>query len=549
MSSVPPKASPSNGVPAKRIAAIDLGTNSFHTVIVDIYPDRSFRTVDKLKEMVNLAGKGMQRRLGAEAMERGLSALRKIRMLCDSLGVEDILAYATSAIREAEDGGEFIQRMIDEIGIKAHAISGMMEARLIARAVMHAVTLDEEPVLMADIGGGSVELTVAGRDRFHHACSLKIGVARMAAEYVASDPLSKGEIKKLRARYRRELEPMAEVMEKHPVRTLIGTSGTMENIALMIAARKDLNASLTLNELEFRQKDYRDFYREFINMDRRERLTQKGLEEKRVDIIAPGVVLLDHLIRSFGIDRIKISEFALREGMILHYIDKQKEQLDMELKISREIGPDPRRRSVHELLRKCDWHESHSRHVTDLALQLFDALQQELKLPEGDRELLEYASLMHDIGYYISHRKHHKHALYLIRNADLKGFREDEINLMANVARYHRRSTPKKRHKRFRKLDKPLKSRVRRLSALLRVADGLDRSHYQNVRRLEIERDEERLRLLITTEGDPELEIWGAMRKRHLFEEVTGCRLEIHRLRGGEVVETEQPDPFPEYKS
>jgi len=184
-----------------------------------------------------------------------------------------------------------------------------------------------------------------------------------------------------------------------------------------------------------------------------------------------------------------------------------------------------------------------------MVIQLFDALEGDLALPDGDRELLEFASLMHDIGYHISHRKHHKHALYIIRHADLKGFTEDEINMMANIARYHRRSTPKKRHKRYRKMDKQLQERIKKLSGLLRVADGLDRSHYQNVQQLEINNGQKQITLYLTTEAEPELEIWGATRKSHLFEEVTGKKLKIYPKKQGEVVEIEQPDPFPEHKS
>ena len=166
-------------------------------------------------------------------------------------------------------------------------------------------------------------------------------------------------------------------------------------------------------------------------------------------------------------------------------------------------------------------------HVAKIAVKLFDELSGELDLEFQDRELLEYASFMHDIGYHISHRKHHKHALYIINNADLKGFKEEEIDVMANVARYHRRSTPKSRHSHFKKLDKNAKARVNKLSAILRVADGLDRSHFQNVRELEVIKNTSQIKLKIETETDPNLEIWGAMRKRFLFEEVTGKELEI----------------------
>lgn len=535
-----------NGKPTKRIAALDLGTNSFHVVLVDIYPDGSFRTIDKLKEMVILAEKGMGNRLSEPAMERGLAALNKIKILCDSQGVERILAYATSAIREAENGGEFIQRMIDEVGIKALAISGKMEAKLIGHAVRHSVSIGKEPVLMVDIGGGSVEFIVANNEEFFYSVSKKIGVARMAALFVDNDPITKDEIKKLRGHFESELKDIAGVLEEYHVKTIIGSSGTMENIAAMIADRNAMTASMTLNELQFSASDFKKFNKSFLKLNRDQRLKEDELEEKRVDIINPGMVLLDYLIRTFDIEQVKISESALREGMVLHYIKNEKDNLDLELLAS---FSDPRRRSVFELLRKCDWHKDHSTHVAKIALKLFDEFQQELKLPDSDRELLEYATLMHDIGYYISHRKHHKHALYLIRNADLKGFKEDEIDLMANVARYHRRSTPKKRHKRYRKLDKDLKERVKKLSGILRVADGLDRSHYQNVQKVEIENGEEEVVLLITTESDPELEIWGAMRKSYLFEQVTGKNLEIHPKENGEVIEVPQPEPLPERKS
>jgi len=541
--------SAANGTPAKRIAALDLGTNSFHVVIVDIYPDGSFRTIDKLKEMVILAEKGMKHRLSEAAMDRGIAALKKIKILCDSYNVEQILAYATSAIRESKNGGKFIQRMIDEVQIKAHAISGQKEARLIALAIKHAVSFGEETVLMADVGGGSVEFTLGNKEEVFFSCSKKIGVARMAAEFIDHDPVTEEEIEQLTRHFEAELADLLEAVKTHEVRTIVGSSGTMENIAEMIANRQSITASVTLNGLTYSRDAYQNLYEDFIEMDRDERLNQKGLDEKRVDIITPGLVLLKYLMDTVGIKEVKISESALREGIILEYIHEEKAALDLELLSNESIGADPRRRSVFELVRKSNWHEKHSRHVTQMALQLFDALQEDLELPDEDRELLEYAGYMHDIGYYISHRKHHKHALYIIRHADLKGFTEDEINMMANIARYHRRSTPKKRHKRYRKMDKPLRKRIKKLSGLLRVADGLDRSHYQNVQKLEIEKSEDKITLYITTEGDPELEIWGAKRKSHLFEKVTGRELHIYPRKQGEVIRVEQPDPFPEHKS
>ena len=187
--------------PTKRIAAIDLGTNSFHAVLVDIYPDGSFRTVNKLKEMVSLAEKGMEDRLSRQAMDRGLEALKRIKFLCDSHNVEQILAYATSAIREAKNGGDFIKEAGDEIGIRIRAISGEMEAEMIGLAIKHSVVIEDEMVLMIDIGGGSVEFIIGNREDFVYYNSLKLGVARMAAAFVDSDPIEVDTIKKLKNHY------------------------------------------------------------------------------------------------------------------------------------------------------------------------------------------------------------------------------------------------------------------------------------------------------------------------------------------------------------
>lgn len=512
-------------VPIKRVAAIDIGTNSFHAIIVDVFSDGSFRTLDKLKEMVQLAKGGMGKRLSDGAFKRGLSALKNIKRLADSYECEEILAYATSAIREAENGGEFIQRSIDEVGVKMLAIPGRVEAELIGLAVRHGVKLTEKPVLIADVGGGSVEFILGNEGKFFYTASKKIGVSRMTEIFKPSDPITPEDIKKLESHYEEQLRDVAQAFAQHRTDTIIGSSGTMENIAQMIAARKGKSVDVTLNEMEFSAQDFNEFYDHFIKLNKTQRKKVSGLDTKRIGFINTGVVLVDFLIRKFGIKTIKISSQALREGIVIRYLKKEMIGLPWTGAFA-----DPRRRSVFELLRKTDWHENHSRHVANMALTIFDALQDEMVLADGDRELLEYAAYLHDIGYYISHSKHHKHALYIIRHSDLKGFKEHEIEIIANVARYHRRSTPKKRHDEYWKMAPAIRKRIKKLSGILRVADGLDRSHYQNVKELEIYSEEDLIKINIWTEGEPYLEIWGAERKSELFKEVTGKKLKIERV-------------------
>lgn len=509
-------------VVVKRIAAIDLGTNSFHLLIVDIHSDGSFQKVDDLKEMVQLAKKGLGKKLTEAAMKRGYKALQNFKILCESYHVEDILAFATSAIREAENGGDFIQRCADGLGIKVRAIPGRVEAEMIGHAIQHGIKLGKNPVLMVDIGGGSVEFIIGNEKEFFFVASRKIGVSRINDMFKPGDPITKQEIKNLEDYYRKKLAPVAGAFALHRADTIIGSSGTMQNVANIISVRKGLAAEVTLNEFEYTAGDFFAFYEEFIVLNRKQRTKVKGIDSKRVDFINPGVILLNVLLRDFGIKKIKTSVQALREGIIIHYIKKELDEIIWSGKMA-----NPRERSVFELLRKCRWHEAHSRHTAALALMLFDALQQELNLTQEDRELLNYAAFLHDIGYYISHTSHHKHALYLIRNSELKGFKEEEIEIMAHVSRYHRKSLPKKTHLEYQRLAPPVKKRIRKLAAILRVADGLDRSHYQNVERLKVRLSEKELIVEIFAADEANLELWGAKRKSDLLQAVTGRKVNI----------------------
>lgn len=500
----------------KRITAIDLGTNSFHAIIADLYDDGHFEIVDALKEMVIMAEKGVGKDLTPGAMDRGVAALRKFYNLSEGRQSEAIIAYATSAVREATNGGEFIQRVIDEVGLKINAISGLMEAELIAYGVQHGVTIGSTPVLMADIGGGSVEFIVGTQDTTSYLTSKKIGVARLAAMFLEHDPITPEEVEAIQQYIEKTLDPMQQQIGRLPSGLMIGSSGTYQTIAAMIDARRpNGHGGIITNEFEFSWTEFKSLFDEFLFLPRKQRLKVEGLEEKRSELIIPGMILVHSIMRMFNVERVKISTQALREGILIRYIQKIYPKL-----ATSPVTEDPRRDSIMELAIKCNWHESHSVQVCHLALELFDELQEVLKLDDTERELLEYAAILHDIGYHISHRKHHIHALYLILNADLRGFSEAEIQIMAHVARYHRRSTPKKRHELYEELDKDLKKRIQKLSAILRVADGLDRSHYQNVEAMDVEVTKKEIKITIQTTSDPELELWGARRKSFLLEKV-----------------------------
>jgi exopolyphosphatase/guanosine-5'-triphosphate,3'-diphosphate pyrophosphatase len=257
-----------------------------------------------------------------------------------------------------------------------------------------------------------------------------------------------------------------------------------------------------------------------------------GIEQKRAAQVVAGALLVDVLLKDLAPERVRLSPHALREGMVVHFIQQNYERLE-------QLAPyvDVRRRSIDELGFRYRWEERHVVHVTTLALQLFDACQDVHGMGEHERELLEYASLLHDIGYYISRSSHHKHSFYLIKNADLRGFQPEEVDILAHVTRYHRGALPKDKHVAFQRLPKDLQKTILKLAAFLRLAEGLDRSHFQNVVRLEVELAKKQLKLMLETKSDPQLDAWGARRGGDLFEQLYERKVlvEAHVLRRGEA--------------
>ncbi|MEP0548371.1 MAG: Ppx/GppA phosphatase family protein [Rhodothermales bacterium] len=505
---------------AIRLCVIDIGSNSFHAVVFDAFPDGTFAIVATLKEMVQLGEGGFTtHQLTEAAQARGLAALASIREMADGYGVSDYVACATSAVREAENGGEFIERAREETGIYIRTISGEIEAELIYKAVRHAVDL-AEPSLLVDIGGGSTEFIVADRDGMHFATSLKLGAARMTEQFVTTDPVEAPEFQALRAHIRRELGPVFRVAHERGVRRVIGSSGTLQNLATL--ASSSFGEAGQIFDYVFDAVNIRRATKLVMRSDRAERLGMPGLLEKRVDQIVAGATLIDVVLKDLGIKRFEVSPDALREGIVVDFVERN-------YKWIKRLAPfrSVRRRSVYDLAIRLRWDEAHARHVTRLALRLFDATEPLHSRGEHARELLEYAAILRDVGYAVSRRSHHKHSLYVIKNADLKGFTPDEIAVIANVARYHRAGLPSERHADYARLDGEQRRLVDELAAILRLANGLDRSHFQNVIHFDAHCEDDRLRLVVQTKADPQLDVWAAGRGAGLFRRTFGLPVRV----------------------
>jgi exopolyphosphatase/guanosine-5'-triphosphate,3'-diphosphate pyrophosphatase len=501
-----------------RVAAIDVGSNSLHMIIAQADTDGAITTLWRMKEMVGLGRISFPaRRLSSEAMDRAIATLRRFQDVAQRRQCEKILAVATSAVREAENGGDFLERVRRELGLTIRVVSAREEARLIYLGVRHAVQLRGSPTFLLDVGGGSVEFIVADKTRPLLLESRKLGAARMTAKYVKSDPIDASDLKNLLAHYDRELSPVCEHVLSFKPTDALGTSGTLENLASMCASLYGSNEGIIerdpLNKLVSKLLESRT----------KDRAEYKGLDDQRKDQIIAGSLLVNELFRRLNLEKVTICKSALREGILVDYLSRHLP----ELSIRREV-PDVRRRSVLDLARRCDWNQSHSEQVARVCLLLFDQLKSLHGLGKRARELIEYAALLHDIGWHIGRSQHHKHSMYLILHGDLKGFTAEEVRIMANIARYHRKTKPRASHKAFAALSSGSKKIVRIGASLLRLADGLDRSHCSVVSSLSCSIHRRKIDVKIKARGDAELEIWGGRRKMDLFAETFDRSIGFH---------------------
>lgn len=520
-----------------RLAAIDIGTNSVHMIVVRVRPDFSFEVVDREKEMVRLGAGGLDgKKMTPESMNAALQALSKFQRLATSHQVDEILAVATSATREAENGGAFLKAIERKTGIRARLITGSEEARLIHLAAVYGVDTPK-PAVVIDIGGGSVEITRGSGREIEFARSFKMGVIRLTERYVDSDPISSRDERKMVEFISEQADRYLETIVEAGYDRVIGTSGTILSLGTVATAIDRGAVPTEIRNLRVPAKSLRKLRKSAIDMDLEERMHLPGLDPRRADLMVAGAILLDTLLRRLGAEEITLCDLALREGVLLDYIHGHRKHIT---RIDR--YPDVRRRSVIELAERCSWEGEHSRQVAALALTMFDLTKRIHGLGDREREWLEYAGFLHDIGNHISYEKHHRHSYYLIKNGDLRGFEPDEIDIIALVTRYHRRATPKDHHIGQQDLNKSQRRAVEVLSAFLRLAETLDRSRHGVIRGLEIRERLGQLRIKVQAVGDAELEVWAAHKQAKALEEALDRKIRIEKVpyrKGLKSVETE----------
>jgi len=508
-----------------RLAAIDIGTNSVHMIVVRVRPDFSFEVIDREKEMVRLGAGGLDgKKLTPEAMTAALQALSKFARLARSHQVDEILAVATSATREAENGGAFLRAIERRTGIRARIISGIEEARLIHLAAVYGVDTPK-PAVVIDIGGGSVEITRGSGSKIALARSFKIGVIRLTERFVDSDPISSRDERKMTEFIREEVDRYLEHIVEQGFDRVIGTSGTILSLGTVASAMERDSVPQGVRNLRVSAKALRRLRKTAVEMDLEERMRLPGLDPRRADLMVAGAILLDTLLKKLGAEEITLCDLALREGVLLDYIHAHRRDIARV-----DSYPDVRRRSVIELAERCAWEAEHSKQVAAIAMTLFDYTKRIHQLGDREREWLEYAGFLHDIGNHISYEKHHRHSYYLTKNGDLRGFEPEEIDVIALVTRYHRRATPKRGHIGFTDLNKEHRRTVTVLSAFLRLAETLDRSRHGVVRGIEVRERLGEIRLNVQAVGDAELEVWAAHKQARALEEALDRKVRIEKV-------------------
>ena len=504
----------------RRVAAIDIGSNSIRQIVADVSPEGTIQVVDEMKAAPRLAaGLASTGALSDTSIQSALESLERMATLARQLGAVRIDAVATSAVREATNASMFLALVQRVAGLRVRVLDGDEEARLSFRSAVAHFDMGVGRTVVVDIGGGSLEIALSAEGVIERLSSLPFGAIRLTEEFLSAGITPK-RIGKLRRAVRDGIRADIPLRDWRGAQ-IIGSGGTFTNLAGIHLSRQGILTARSVHAAHISHADLEHILNMLVDMTPEERRALPGLNPERADIIVAGIAVAAEVLRRVEAREIVVSRYGIREGLLLE---------------AARVAPtiaDPgeaRARSVGDFAVRCHVEQPHSSHVQHLALMLFDALGERIGCTKQDRQALSDAALLHDAGYHISYERHHKHSYHLILHADLLGMPPSEQVVVANVARYHRGAPPKKEHPNFGPLDKSLRRRIKRLSALLRVADGFDRGHVSAVAEVKTRWTQRAVRLTpvpATQRTSMRLEMWGANRKSALLASVAGLPIEI----------------------
>ena len=511
---------------ACRLAAIDIGSNSVRLLVAEALRGGTYRILDEEREPTRLGRSvSSEGRLDDESMDRTVAALRTFKEIATGYQVTRLRTIATCAVRESRNGPEFCRRVREEVGLEVEVISGEREARLAFSSVQHAFDLTGRNTVVADIGGGSTEIVFATGGLIESIFSTPLGAVRLTEQFALGDCCDGVEAARALERLDEEI---ATVLKKRTTRPLfaphllVGCGGTFTTLAeLVMATRREFDVPVAGYKVS--QAEVRHLLDRLRKMSLRARRSMPGMTPDRADIIVAGLSIVDSLMKRFHVNTLAIHTRGVRDGLLREMIEEAS------------VGSDPvdeaalRDTAIERLAAACSGEAEHGRKVAALAGRIFEQLAGVLDLHASDRLILECAARLQDVGYVINYDQHHKHSYHLIRNSRLPGLRPHDLEMIANVARYHRGALPKKKHENLSRLSPDDQHRVQRLAAILRMAGGLDRSRSQLVRDVLVSVEDGQVVLDVVADQEPQVDIWGAERRTDLFERVFGLKVSIRR--------------------
>jgi exopolyphosphatase/guanosine-5'-triphosphate,3'-diphosphate pyrophosphatase len=494
-----------------RLAAIDVGSNSIRLIVAEVEDDGSYRILDDERETTRLAA-GLARtgQLSPEAVARSIETVTRMKAIADGLQVSRLRAIATSAVREASNGQDFCEEVLRRVGVAIEIVSPEEEAHLAFRSAARHFHLNGHPAAIVDIGGGSVEVILVAGTVVDEVYSLPLGAVRTTERFHTDQPLRKQQRKEVCRALDRQLY---DAIGKPPLwpQVMIGSGGTFTTLAEIAQARRH-EPALTVQGYRLPLAEIEMVLDELLRMTVKERREVPGMNPARADILVAGALVITRLAKYLNCEEVWVHEKGIRDGLLLSMMTELAGPGDQ-----RET-PLERIDSVRRFARKCRCREAHSEHVATLAATIFQGLRGPLGLSADHEDLLRAAALLHEAGHVINQESYHKHSYHVIRHAELPGFDAHEVELIANIARYHRGALPKSSHEHFAPLSAADGDLVRLLAGILRVADALDRTRFQRVRGVQAELTPDTLRLHVDAGPDAQVEIWDAQDKAKLLE-------------------------------
>jgi exopolyphosphatase/guanosine-5'-triphosphate,3'-diphosphate pyrophosphatase len=507
---------------ACRLGAIDIGSNSVRLLVAEALRGSNYRILDEEREPTRLgrsvSSKGL---LDDESMERTITALRTFKQIAAGYQVTSLRTIATCAVRESRNGPEFCRRVREQVGLDVEVISGDREARLAFASVQHAFDLSSKNVIVADIGGGSTELVFATGNLIESIFSTPLGAVRLTEQFGIGDGVEEADFARGLVRLEEEVTSCLKKRTTRPLfapHFLVGCGGTFTTLAeLMMAAKRETDVPVAGYRVS--QAEVYHLLDRLSKMPLRGRRAIPGMMPDRADIIVAGLTIVDALLKRFRVNSVVVHTRGVRDGLV-------REMIEESLGTS---GDEPAQReaAIERLAAACSGELEHGRTVAALAGKMYEQLAAALGLAAGDRLLLECAARLQDVGYVINYDQHHKHSYHLIRNARLPGIRANDLEIIANVARYHRGAHPKRKHENLSRLSSDDQQRVQRMAAILRLAGGLDRSRTQAVRDVAASVADGRAVIEAVADEEPQVDLWGAERRTDLFEKVFGMPVEF----------------------